>query len=89
MPLVSSPAFPMMITTDVHALHRMQHVLRRVVSSAAAQTRRMADKVQLSDAEWEAKLSPVQFKVLRQKGAFRAIISSYLLNADMAFDRIR
>ncbi len=28
----------------------------------------MADKVNLSDAEWQAKLSPVQFKVLRQKG---------------------
>ena len=30
----------------------------------------MSDKVQLSDAEWQAKLSPIQFKVLRQKGLF-------------------
>ena len=40
----------------------------------------MADKVQMSDAEWRAKLSPQQYRVLRQAGTEPAFTGEYEAN---------
>ena len=40
----------------------------------------MADKMKLSDAEWQEKLSPEQYRVLRQAGTERAFTGKYEKN---------
>ena len=40
----------------------------------------MADKVQMSDAEWRARLSPQQYRVLRQAGTEPAFTGEYEKN---------
>lgn len=37
----------------------------------------MSDKIRKSDAEWQAQLSPEQFRVARQKGTERAFTGAY------------
>ncbi|MFC4256865.1 peptide-methionine (R)-S-oxide reductase MsrB [Altererythrobacter xixiisoli] len=40
----------------------------------------MADKLQLSEAEWRERLSPEQFRILRRGGTERAFTGSYEKN---------
>ena len=42
----------------------------------------MADKVELSEAEWRAKLSEEQFRIARQKGTERAFTGAYWNSKD-------
>src|SRR5690349_16336598 len=37
----------------------------------------MADKIEMSDADWRAKLSPEQYRVLRQAGTERAFTGEF------------
>ena len=40
------------------------------------------DKLTLSETEWQARLSPEQYQVLRQAGTERAFAGTYTLNKD-------
>lgn len=40
----------------------------------------MSDKLQLTDAEWQERLTPEQYRILRQKGTERAFTGQYEKN---------
>ena len=42
----------------------------------------MAEKVEKTDAEWRAELTPEQYRVLREKGTERAFTGEYYANKD-------
>ncbi|WP_126173388.1 peptide-methionine (R)-S-oxide reductase MsrB [Altericroceibacterium xinjiangense] len=42
----------------------------------------MADKIKLSDAEWRERLTPEQYRILRESGTERAFTGKYEKNKD-------